>query len=316
MKNYLKLFFSILITLIIFNIINLDFRTFYEKISREHIIILFTFFSLSYFFSSLRFKVILLLFNVKITFVKSLKLSIYQNFFNSLSISGSGEIIKFIKKDKIKVVPMAISIALEKIIGLASSVILLFFSIFYILVKNYNLENLHYFITSGTLLFGFVIYLFRYRNILINRVPYLNYILSLNLKFKYRFLIFAITIGITLQILSVFLYISLFSLNNVFNINITFLIIVIPLINFLSSLPLSISGIGIRDGSGILFFSLINLSPSISFLTTYVIGIFAIIFSILAFLSLFLFNILFNYFTMNTTATNNNRQYNPIKKIK
>ena len=316
MKNYLKLFFSILITLIIFNTINLDFRSFYEKISKEHIIILFIFFSLSYFFSSLRFKIILLLFNVKITFVRSLKLSIYQNFFNSLSISGSGEIIKFIKKDKIKVIPMAISIALEKIIGLFSTFILIFFSILYFGIKNFDVGNLQYYLFIFIIIIGLLIYLAKYKDILLNRVPYFNYILSIKSKFKYKFLIYSTLIGVILQILSILLYVFLFKLNDVINLNITFLIITIPLINFLSSLPLSISGIGVRDSSGILLFSLINLSPSISVLTTYIIGAFSIFFSIFAFLNLFLINIFTSRLSYGTTATNSNRQYYPIKKIK
>tara|TARA_B100000945_G_C19944714_1_gene395700 strand:- start:91 stop:330 length:240 start_codon:yes stop_codon:yes gene_type:complete len=54
----------------------------------------------------------------------------------------------------------------------------------------------------------------------------------------------------------------------------------VPIINLLSAIPLSFSGIGIRDISAILLLSLLNILPEQSLYVTYVIGVFSILFSI------------------------------------
>ena len=54
----------------------------------------------------------------------------------------------------------------------------------------------------------------------------------------------------------------------------------IPIINLLSAIPLSFSGIGIRDISGVFLLSLLNILPEQSLYVTYIIGVFSILFSI------------------------------------
>ena len=78
----------------------------------------------------------------------------------------------------------------------------------------------------------------------------------------------------------------LFKINYVDNINLFLLAIMVPIINLLSAIPLSFSGIGIRDISGVFLLSLLNILPEQSLYVTYIIGVFSILFSI----SILLFN--------------------------
>ena len=98
MNKYFKVFLSLILTIIIIKVFNINLKSFFLSIKLNHIILLSFFFLISYIFSSLRFMFILNIFNEKIKFSRSFALTIYQNLFNSLSVSGSGEVVKYFKK--------------------------------------------------------------------------------------------------------------------------------------------------------------------------------------------------------------------------
>ena len=112
------------------------------------------------------------------------------------------------------------------------------------------------------------------------------------IKSNLRLFFLVLFISLLIQFISIFLYILLFKINYIDNINLFLLAMMIPIINLLSAIPLSFSGIGIRDISGIFLLSLLNISPEQSLYVTYIIGVFSILFSI----TILLFSQLFKNF--------------------
>lgn len=297
MNKYFKIFLSLIFTIIIVRIFNIDLKSFFLSIKLNHLILLSFFFLSSYVFSSLRFMLILNIFNEKIKFSRSFALTIYQNLFNSLSISGSGEVVKYFKKNNISSFDMGFSIVLEKLSGFIASIAVIVVSSLYLLLTIKNIEIFF----LGFLLIIILFSIFNYFTNVLYKLPYYyyikkNYYIKSNLKLF--FLVFFISL--LLQLISIFLYVMLFKLNyvDIDNDNLFFLAIMIPIINLLSAIPLSFSGIGIRDLSGIFLLSLLNILPEQSIYVTYTIGIFSILFSILI--------LIFNKFLKNLFFLKNN----------
>ena len=132
MNKYFKVFLSLFLTIIIIKVFNLNIKSFFLSIKLNHIILLILFFLTSYVLSSLRFMFILNIFNEKIKFSRSFALTIYQNLFNSLSVSGSGEVVKYFKKNNINSFDMGFSIILEKLSGILASISIIIFSSIYL----------------------------------------------------------------------------------------------------------------------------------------------------------------------------------------
>ncbi len=283
MNKYFKVFLSLFLTIIIIKVFNLNIKSFFLSIKLNHIILLILFFLTSYVLSSLRFMFILNIFNEKIKFSRSFALTIYQNLFNSLSVSGSGEVVKYFKKNNINSFDMGFSIILEKLSGILASIsIIVFSSIFlFLTIEDKKIFFFGIFLIIISLLI--VIYFTNYAY----KVPYFYYIKKMyyvKSNLKLFFLVFFISL--LLQFISIILYVMLFKINYVDNINLFLLAIMVPIINLLSAIPLSFSGIGIRDISGVFLLSLLNILPEQSLYVTYIIGVFSILFSI----SILLFN--------------------------
>ena len=311
MNKFYKILISIFFTFIIINILNLNIINFVNSISFLHIMCLLLFFLISYLLSSLRFLIIIKFFNGYIKYSRSLILTIYQNFFNSLSITGSGEFVKFIKKNRINSFTMGASIIIEKLTGIFASLTIILFSTLFILFKlKYHTNSLFLIFILITLI---LIYFLKI--IFLNKIPYFHYIKKNFYKTEKKFsLINAILISIILQITSILLYIILLKLNGIENTNYFVLAIIVPLINLASAAPVSVSGIGIRDLSGIFLLSFISITPQISANVTYTIGIFSILFPVFFLLLKFIINALFINFYISSRYDHGDR--NPIKKIK
>lgn len=100
MRRLFNFLFSIIVSLILFKFFDLNFNNFFESITTFHVVILFIFSLISFFLSSLRFKYILLLGHQNLQLLSSIKLTIYQNFFNAMALPGVGDLVKYYKKKK------------------------------------------------------------------------------------------------------------------------------------------------------------------------------------------------------------------------
>ena len=300
MNKFFKLFLSFFLTIFIVKVFNINIKSFFLSIEFSHISFLIIFFLSSYLLSSFRFMFILNIFNEKIKFSRSFALTIYQNLFNSLSVSGSGEVVKYFKKNNINSFDMGFSIILEKLSGILASVSIIIFSSIYLFLIVEDQKTLFFLIFFIFILSSVIIYFTK----LFQKIPYYYYIKKMYyIKKKKKIFFISFFFSFILQFISIFLYVMLFKLNSVDNINFFLLAIMIPIINLLSAVPLSVSGIGIRDISGIFLLSVLNISPEQSIYVTYIIGVFAILFSV----SIFLINLLSRnfFFKFNNSRKNN-----------
>ena len=277
MNKYFKFFLSLFLTIIIIKVFNINIKSFFLSIKISHIFLLTISFLASYIFSSLRFMFILNIFNENIRFSRSFVLTIYQNLFNSLSVSGSGEVVKYFKKNNINSFDMGFSIIIEKISGILASLSIIILSSIYLFLTIEDQKIFFSIILLIVILFSIITYFTKF----FQKIPYYYYIKKMyyvknNLKLFFLVLFFSLF----LQFISILSYVILFKLNYVENINFFLLAIMVPIINLLSAIPLSFSGIGIRDISAILLLSLLNILPEQSLYVTYVIGVFSILFSI------------------------------------
>ena len=193
---------------------------------------------------------------------------------------------------------------------MASLTIILFSSLFILFKLKYYNDSLF-------LIFILIILISIYflKIFLLNKIPYFHYIKKNFYKTEKKFfLVNAILIAIILQITSILLYIILLKLNGIENTNYFVLAIIVPLINLASAAPVSVSGIGVRDLSGIFLLSFISITPQISANVTYTIGIFSILFPVFFLLLKFIIDTLLINFNKSSRYDHGDR--NPIKKIK
>ena len=300
MNKYFKVFLSLFLTIIIIKVFNLNIKSFFLSIKLNHIILLILFFLTSYVLSSLRFMFILNIFNEKIKFSRSFALTIYQNLFNSLSVSGSGEIVKYFKKNNINSFDMGFSIILEKISGILASISIIIFSSIYLFLTIEDQKIFFLIILLIIILFSIIFYFTNF----FQKIPYYYYIKKMYfIKSNLKYFILVFFFSLLVQFISIILYVLLFKLNHVYNINFFLLAIMIPIINLLSAIPLSFSGIGIRDISGVFLLSLLNILPEQSLYVTYIIGVFSILFSISI---LFISQLSKNFFIFKTNYSRDN----------
>lgn len=140
------------------------------------------------------------------------------------------------------------SVFLDRILGLCGILIIL--SISLPLMSDflpYNLKNFLFLITYSSLFFFFLMIIFSRR--------VLNYDFFRPLMPPWVFI--PLFLGLIIQILYVCQFIFLaFALK--FDVDLSFFFIVIPIVSFLNALPISISGLGIREGTLSFFFALLN----------------------------------------------------------
>ena len=285
MRRLFNIFFSIFISLILFKFFNLRLNDFFLSLTISHLVILFIFSLISFFLSSLRFKYILLLSNQNLKISSSIKLTVYQNFFNAMAIPGVGELVKYYKKKKIPNIIMGVSILLEKISGFMSMIFIVVITSLYFLVNH---DNEKYFL----IVFGFIFLLLIIFRALIKRrifyiFPYLHFFLGTLLKIKnnsFKIYFYIFITSILIQLVSIFLYAILLYLNGIKDLNLFFLVMTIPILNLISSLPISFGGIGTRDLMGLYLFGIMGISSIDSLHTTYIIGISSILISTIYFL--------------------------------
>jgi len=219
---------------------DLFFKEYYNK---YFVFLVLIFFSI--FLTSVRFLLILKKMKIKINIIDSFKLSLNQFTFNTLLFSGAGEIDKFFQKKFIKIRSdqMLASLLVERLFGAFAAILLLVLSIFILLFLK---QKIIFFIIL--LLFLMLIFFFRlYFLMFLLRVPYLPYFNNIFKSFfknkEFHLSIFFLSLFV--QFLSILLYYYIF--NFYLETSLIFLVVTVPIFNFLSLLPITVAGIGIRD---------------------------------------------------------------------
>jgi len=285
MSRLYNIFISIIISLILFKFFDLKLDDFFTSIKTFHIVILFIFSFISFFLSSLRFKYILLSTNQNLKLLSSIKLTVYQNFFNAIALPGVGELVKYYKKKKIPNIIMGASIIMEKISGFISMAFIVFITLLYFLMNHENKKYILIFF--GAIFLFLIVFRLFIKKRLFYAFPYLHFVLNTLLKVKTNNVKIYFYIFITstlIQLVSIALYIILLHLNGTRDLNLFLLVMAIPTLNFVASLPISFGGIGTRDLLGLYLFSIMGISSIESLHTTYIIGISGILISIIYFL--------------------------------
>jgi hypothetical protein len=232
-------------------IYNLQYKDlFFKEYNNKYFIFLVIIF-FSIFLTSVRFLLILKKMKIKINIIDSFKLSLNQFSFNTLLFSGAGEIDKYFQKKFIKIRSdqMLVSLLVERLFGAFAAMLLLVSSIFVLLFLEQK-------IIFFTILLLFLMLIFFFSSFFLMhllRLPYLAYFNNV-IKFffknkKFHLSIFILSLFV--QFLSILVYYYIF--NFYLETTLIFLFITVPIFNFLSLLPITIAGIGIRD----FFFSFI-----------------------------------------------------------
>jgi hypothetical protein len=232
-------------------IYNLQYKDlFFKEYNNKYFIFLVLIF-FSIFLTSVRFLLILKKMKIKINIIDSFKLSLNQFSFNTLLFSGAGEIDKYFQKKFIKIRSdqMLVSLLVERLFGAFAAMLLLVSSIFVLLFLKKK-------IIFFTILLLFLMLIFFFSSFFLMhllRLPYLAYFHNvIKFFFKNKKLHLSIFIlSLFVQFLSILVYYYIF--NFYLETTLIFLFITVPIFNFLSLLPITVAGIGIRD----FFFSFI-----------------------------------------------------------
>lgn len=203
-------------------------------------------------------------------------LSMYAGLFVPGIISGTAIKTVMVRRAGVRIKHALISIIFDKVAIVLPLLCVIAFSMPFMADEYFldnKLDNIPKVILSIFLLligaFIFSAMLFRYlRN---DFQIFKDLILNHKKKFVFIFLwgLALIAIGITQ-------YWVLFE----FKVELTKLILVAPMVIFISSLPLSVGGWGVREGSGILFFTLIGIPGELALLATIQVGFSGVITSL------------------------------------
>lgn len=256
----IKIILQTIIFLIVLTYIylNIDFRDLKDLLNliefgTNSFLILFTFFIITLItniFQALRWKLLIEYFNQKSNFHLYLKFVTYSNLLSEISVIGifSRAMIKLYSE--IKVFNVLITLFIEKIFSVYILSLLCFVSLF-IIVENNILElniikNEIIFLLISLMIFGPLI-LIKYRNLNIfsffkkkDLIKKLFYVLN----YKYFGLLIITTTTIQLlAIINLCLVFQMFGLQ----INLLIMLLILPIINFLISIPASITPWGWRE---------------------------------------------------------------------
>jgi hypothetical protein len=230
---------------------NLQYKDlFFKEYNNKYFIFLVLIF-FSIFLTSVRFLLILKKMKIKINIFDSFKLSLNQFSFNTLLFSGAGEIDKYFQKKFIKIRSdqMLVSLLVERVFGAFAAMLLLVSSIFVLLFLKQKIIFFTILLLFLMLTFFFSSFFLMY----LMRLPYLAYFNNvINFFFKSKkFHLSIFILSLFVQFLSILVYYYIF--NFYLETTLIFLFITVPIFNFLSLLPITVAGIGIRD----FFFSFI-----------------------------------------------------------
>jgi uncharacterized protein (TIRG00374 family) len=271
--NLGKLIFTILLLWILFSYI--DYTEIKEIISEAkpwYFLIMIAIWYIGVYISTLRWKVILNFYNIKLSTSYLYNLYWIGSFMNNfLPSSFGGDSYKFIElnkkfpKSKGQVLS---SILLERIVGLLTGLPLSILAGL-ILMQNisFSKELLGLLAFTSFIFIFFIIALVSPFKLPDLKIPLIDKLIKgINILLSFNSKSDLIKTFIYSTIFLFISFISLFFLFFAFNTNISFLtiIFVYPLIQLTGAIPFSINSLGIQEGSAVYLFSLFGISPEIT----------------------------------------------------
>ncbi|MEN2985376.1 MAG: lysylphosphatidylglycerol synthase transmembrane domain-containing protein [Thermodesulfovibrionaceae bacterium] len=253
MRNYLKFLIRLLITtvLIFFLFQKLNFSEFYQALKKSNLIyIVFASFLylLSSYISTLRWKIFISSSKIKISELFSLYL--IGSFFN-ITLPGivSGDIVKILMiRDKVNLREAIFSIFMDRYIGFS---VLLFVGFIFFLIFYPKLPKSWILWSVPISFLGFILFsLFLY--ILVN-FRFLKEFRSLLGCLKKNQIFITLILSLFIQFCVIF---SVYVVTKSINLELSFfkIAIFLPVIILITTLPISISGVGVREWCFLLFF--------------------------------------------------------------
>jgi len=258
----------------------------FEKFDANYLLILLIVFLLQLIFGALRLKKTLSIFDKYRTFKNTLLINTITKFFSSVTISGSEEIIRgfYLKSGNLNLKNVTFAILIDRIYGMLGKLALLLISILIFIyfldekiLSSFNFNNdkflnLQNIIFIGILFSILLILFFIFKDQLLKYIK-IKHFNSFMKYFNYLF-----TSSLIIHILNIFLF-YLVSLSLGFQFDLLIFFATVPLISFISSLPISIHGWGVREYFMIFFFSSFGIQSEQSFLISIYVGLCDLLFS-------------------------------------
>ena len=229
--------------------------------------------------SSIGFAIIIIIFNmfrwyviirqvvVSIPIQLILKIFLVGTFFNQFlpsTIGGDAYRIIYLSKSGVSVAHSTVSVAIDRLIGLLTFILLAEFAHNYI---GPIIEIDKYFNILNTTIISFLIMvtaIFIYMNVGKNKIFQIENFLE---KYDFNFNLINITAAILCSIisaLSVIYFLFLISTDLEMNIDFTVLLLTVPLVNLVIAIPISFAGWGIRESAMIFILGYFNVAASLA----------------------------------------------------
>jgi len=270
MANYFKIFFSIIIFIIIYKLYNIHIDiSIVENLNIKSLFVYGLFFIFSILIISIRWMIIIRDI-YKITFVQSIKISLLTFSLNNATLSGSGDLFKiFLWNKKIKKNVLLKCIFTEKIFGLLTFLSIVIFIVSYFI----KLSFLYIF---GIITIYLILFYYLINNIfLIKKIPYINYyefFLRDKVLKNPKKLIGIFLLSLLIQIIY-FTNLYIFCLFNYKNLINIYSLFYYSLISLANSVPLFFSGFGIRELLTSIFLNYAKLDSTIYFEFILIVGL-------------------------------------------
>lgn len=281
---YIRITFSILIIVLIISHPKIDLKNIIiivSKLDIKYLLPVLILRFLGILLLSLRLKYVLSIKNLNYNPFKLIKLYFLGKFYNQFLPSGyGGDIVKgyLLSKDQTKKIQAFLAVFVDRLIGLSSQLTICFI----VAVAAYKyiefLGNSSYIFIVLPVIFFVFLYLFSIRSIVVNFGFILNllkfrrvnakikefYYTLISFKDNAKMLIISFIISLFIQFLFYIGYYFL-SLSLNLDINIRYFFIFTPIIFIIAIIPLSISGIGIRESGYIFFFTKVGATANQAF---------------------------------------------------
>jgi uncharacterized protein (TIRG00374 family) len=278
----IQLAVSIILIILLLRWISInDMLSLFRNINIYYFILLLALVTFDRIFMAYKWHLLLKIKDTNISLVSAIRTYYIGTFIGSfLPTTVGGDIVRVLKlhSEKRKGTDILSSVILERMLGFIASAILAPIAAIF-LISLFNLKIWHFFVIAGALLFFFIILMlipfseaiFRKidkneklsRNFLFNKLKnlYLSYTKYKNNKGT---LILFLVLSILEQLVPVIgNYLACRALN--LSIPFVYFLLIIPLVQLISRIPISFEGFGVNEGLLIYFFSLLGLSKTGAF---------------------------------------------------
>lgn len=281
--NLLKLVVSIALIFFLIKKIGVnDLLETFKKINFDYLLLAFLFTILSFLIQVKRLKTLITSQKIEITFPKLLEFNLISNFFGIfLPTVVGGDVVKmaFLGKHSGKKVKSAGIVFMDRIVGTYALVSVAFIAS--IIGRKYLTNQISAY-ALDVFLVSFVLL------IILNLKPLWKIIWKISLKFKYKFILILKKFIDTIQyykfndpsfmkgfIWSLGFYLSII-VSNYFvslalglNINLAIFFVFVPLLSLAGMVPISISGLGVRESVSVVFFATLGISANYGVLLSF-----------------------------------------------